>query len=164
MVITVETSAGPGQTIVCEQLLVAGHFSGGRRSGITMSVASNANDESIDHWLAWDGDDDGAPLAPLSLDLHIDYRQRRIMAFGELDAVSSGALVDAIAMLVASNPGDSALDIAYLTFIDAGGLGAIIDANTQLAAVAAELVVVGASSRVRRMFEVAGMGPLLETD
>jgi anti-anti-sigma factor len=126
-----------------------------------MQMASGTSDESIGEWWAWDGDDDGAPLAPLSLDLHLDYAQRRITAYGALDSVSGAALVDSMTTLLIRSPGCSTVDIGHLTFIDAGGIGAIVTLRSQLIAIDASLSVVGATARVRRIFDIVGLGALL---
>jgi anti-anti-sigma factor len=125
---------------------------------------SGAREDVYENWLAWNGSDDDALLAPLAFDLHVDYDQRRLTAFGELDAMSAHTLVHAITTLLRHNPGDSTVDLAHLTFIDAGGLSGLVHINQQVVAAGGTLAVVGSSVRIRDTFGVAGLDSLLAAE
>lgn len=115
-----------------------------------------------DPWWSWDGTAVGE-LPPIALDVHVDSQRRRVTPFGELDAVSSPMLVKAVAMLVRVCPGDSTLDLAHVTFIDAGGLGNLVRLYTEVAAQGARLSVVGSTPRVQRIFAIAGLARMLRS-
>jgi anti-sigma B factor antagonist len=121
-----------------------------------MSVAS------AQQWWAWEGDDE--PLAPLALDVHIDHEHRTVTVFGELDAISSRALLDAVDVLVEGNPGDTTIDVGEATFIDAGGLGGLVTVHSRLTALGASLNVVGANARQRRLFDIVGLSAWLDRE
>lgn len=101
------------------------------------------------------------PAAPL-LEVNLNAQRRRITVSGEIDLNTVSALVDVIALLGGINPSDSTLDIGGLTFIDAHGLGCLVHFSNQLIASRASLSIVGASPRLRRIFEMAGLGALLD--
>ena len=99
----------------------------------------------------------------LSTLLTVDSPQsrRQITADGELDFFAAPALHDAVTDLVRHNPGDSAIDLAGITFIDAGGIGCVVACRNALATIGATLIVVGASPRVRKVFDIVGLDALL---
>jgi anti-anti-sigma factor len=99
-------------------------------------------------------------VAPL-LDVQVDCSTRCVTAGGELDCASVGLLATFMTELLVTAPGDSSVDIANLTFIDASGLGCLVHCRNQLAAVGAEFSVAGATSRQRRLFEIVGLSALL---
>lgn len=107
-------------------------------------------------WWPW------APDAAAScIGISLEVAERRITVRGELDAFSEPALSDAMASLLALNPGDSTLDLTALTFIDAAGLSCIVTFAGRLSALAAGMIVIGATRRVRRVFALAGLRELV---
>jgi anti-anti-sigma factor len=117
---------------------------------------------NLDPWWAWDGTDAGE-MPPIALDVHVDSQLRRVTPFGELDGVSSPLLVKAVAMLARVCPGDSTLDLAHVTFIDAGGLGNLVRLYAEVVAHGGRLSVVGSTPRVRLIFEIAGLSRMLQS-
>ena len=95
------------------------------------------------------------------LRVQLEATERRIAPRGELDLYTATALRDAVDVLVQSNPGDSTIDLAGVTFIDAGGIGIVVSCRNTLATIGATLNIVGASTRARKIFELAGLGELL---
>jgi anti-sigma B factor antagonist len=100
-----------------------------------------------------------APYAELSM--RLDQAERRISLRGEFDAATAPLLADVVAILPETDPGDFTIDLAGVRFIDAGGLGCLVGFANQLAAGGAKLRVVGASARLRRVFDLAQLGGLL---
>lgn len=86
---------------------------------------------------------------------------RRIAVRGELDIAAVAVLADLMATLVTVGPGDTTIDLAGVTFIDAAGLGYLVRLANQLADRGAKLAVVGASPRLRRVFDLVQLGGLL---
>lgn len=71
-------------------------------------------------------------------------------------------LAEAIATLLDLGPGDTTIDISGTTFIDAAGLNCLVEYSTQVGARGAKMTVVGATPRVRRVFDLVNLGDLLE--
>ena len=101
------------------------------------------------------------PVDTALLRVQLEATERRIAPRGELDLYTATALRDAVDVLVQSNPGDSTIDLAGVTFIDAGGIGIVVSCRNTLATIGATLNIVGASTRARKIFELAGLGELL---
>src|SRR5215216_545340 len=82
---------------------------------------------------------------------------------GELDTATAGLLEDGL-WLALMMPGDRVLlDFSRLTFMDAGGIGVVVDAHVRrVAAGGAGVAVLGASGIVRRVFELTGLQMLLD--
>jgi anti-anti-sigma factor len=72
-------------------------------------------------------------------------------------------LADALAMVPDNEPGDITIDLAGVSFIDAGALGCLAGFANKLEAHGARLSVVGASAWLRRAFDIVQLGGLLET-
>ncbi|MBV8219356.1 MAG: STAS domain-containing protein [Solirubrobacterales bacterium] len=80
---------------------------------------------------------------------------------GELDLSTGPQLGEAFADAAVSDPALVVLDLHALTFIDAAGLRAVLRGNQQFDK---RLIVRGASSRIRRLFTVAGVERELQFD
>jgi anti-sigma B factor antagonist len=80
---------------------------------------------------------------------------------GELDLATGPILADALRVLQALDPARITVDLAELTFLDAAGLGQLVGCRNALSARGAELWVTNASSRVRRIVDICGLGALL---
>lgn len=78
----------------------------------------------------------------------------RLTLRGELDAATAGDLLDAVA---AAGPGEVALDLADVTFVDSSGLAAIIEASLVLRDRGEALVVEERSVVVSRVLELSGV-------
>ena len=85
----------------------------------------------------------------------------RLEIGGELDLATVGALRDHLDLLVQSGTGDVEVDMELVTFCDASGLSALVAAHHQLAAVGRTLRIVGASSRVARLFQLTALDVML---
>lgn len=83
-----------------------------------------------------------------------------VEATGELDAASSKELERVLTEVLADNQ-DIAVDLTRVTFIDSSGLRVVTAAARDAEASGATLVVSGASTAVRRIFEITGLGGLL---
>lgn len=94
--------------------------------------------------------------------VEMDLGRRWIAVRGELDCATTGQLGAAMFLLLDSCPGDSTVDLRDLRFIDAGGIGALVGFATGLADRGATLIIVGAVGNVRRVFDLVGLGAMLE--
>jgi anti-sigma B factor antagonist len=101
------------------------------------------------------------PMLDSYFDLKIDYATRSISLGGEFDVATAVCLATAVSRFQRAGPGDVTLRIADVTFIDAAGLGAVVNAQSRQAANGACLVVVGATDAVRRVFALGGLTHLL---
>ena len=91
------------------------------------------------------------------LAVQLDLYERRISLRGKVDDENVEVLANVAATLIASNPGDSTVDISRGSVIGTAGLACIANLGTELAAVGADLTVLGAAARPRRWF---GLGSL----
>lgn len=90
------------------------------------------------------------------------HRQAVVLALaGELDLTGRGLLRAELARLAEQEPPLLVLDLGGLTFIDAGGLGALVAARKQLAAWSGRLLLAGASARVCRLLRIARLAESL---
>lgn len=96
------------------------------------------------------------------LAVHVDRSQRRVTLHGELDVATAPLLADAIRLLVDVNPGDITIDICGVGFIDAAGIGCLVAQSRSLAAIGAKSTIVGATARVRQIFDIVQLRDLLE--
>jgi anti-sigma B factor antagonist len=83
---------------------------------------------------------------------------------GELDAYTAPRLRAQLHDLARAEPAELVLDLGELTFIDSTGLGVIVGALKQQRARGGELIIRGASSSIRKVFEITGMARVLITD
>jgi len=82
-----------------------------------------------------------------------------VSVHGELDIAGAGVLRDCLAHLTGR---DVVVDARWLTFIDAAGLSALALAHRRAARCGRSLSVRGAGTHVRAVFELGGLGQLLE--
>lgn len=94
--------------------------------------------------------------------LEVDLGRRWIAVRGELDCATTGHLGAAMSLLLDPCLGDSTVDLRDLRFIDAGGIGALVGFTNGLAARGATLSIVGVARNVRRVFDLVGLGAMLE--
>lgn len=85
-------------------------------------------------------------------DLHV------VHVYGELDIVGAERVRDA---LVAAGRSTVAVDLSGLTFIDASGLGAIVEARNSILAEGSGFRAWGATGIVRRAIDLTGLTSLL---
>ena len=108
---------------------------------------------------AADADTDSS--SPAGLAVRVEPAERRIVLRGELDIASVPVLADVMTTLINSGTGDPTVDVAQLRFIDAAGLGCLVGFANQLTHSGSALHVVGASPRLRRVFDIVQLGGLL---
>lgn len=80
---------------------------------------------------------------------------------GELDLATAPLLWDAVAPLVPRAPAELVVDLRRTTFMDAAGLGTLVRAAQALAPAGCRVVLRSPAPVVRRLLEVAGVGPVL---
>jgi anti-sigma B factor antagonist len=85
---------------------------------------------------------------------------------GELDLATACDLRQVYEVVECGlRPGVSVVvDLAELRFVDAAGLGALVRLRNRVRSAGADLTVVGPSPQVRRIFDHAGLGGILDTD
>ena len=76
---------------------------------------------------------------------------------GELTAEEAPVLLDAITGLVAASPRNLQLGLRGVTFMDSGGLQALIRARQQASDAGVPLQLLGVSRQVRTVLEVTNM-------
>jgi anti-anti-sigma factor len=102
---------------------------------------------------------DGGQAALLTVSL--DLSSRQLVLCGELDRFGGSSLTETSATLVTDNPGDTTVDLAAVSFIDAGGLGRLVGLRNELAAHSAAMKVINATPRLRKTFTIAGLQVML---
>jgi len=110
---------------------------------------------------ATEAGNDAAVFAELSVQL--DRSERRITVCGEIDFAAVPVLADAMHQLIDLDPGDSTIDLAGASFIAAAGLGCLVGFANQLANSDAKISVVGASDRLRRVFDIVQLAGFLKS-
>ena len=85
----------------------------------------------------------------------------RIRVSGELDISSVDVLREVLVAAIAASDGDVELDMSSTHFCDSVGLCALATARHELHESGRALRVVAASSVVRRVLDLSGMGPML---
>lgn len=114
-----------------------------------MQVAGPASDAS-----------DEVGLGDFSVQL--DQSTRRITVRGELDLWTVPVLAGVLAQLLDLDFGETTLDFAGVSFIDAAGLGCLAGFANKLAEGGATLSISGVSARLRRVFDIVELGGLLQ--
>jgi anti-sigma B factor antagonist len=108
-----------------------------------------------------------AQLVPSSTDiLTIEVEQSHDSAVvtlkGELDLSGSPLLREHLVRLTEMGVYSVVMDLSELTFIDSTGLGVFIMDWRRLTVEGGSFVVRGPRPRVRRIFEIAGLAPMLD--
>jgi anti-anti-sigma factor len=98
---------------------------------------------------------------PAHLEVRLDVAHGRLALAGELDHASAPAIHDAATVLAKAPTSHVTVDLAELQFIDAAGLGAIVQLQATLAATGRHISLRQPSAQVRRTFAVAGLAELL---
>ena len=104
--------------------------------------------------------------SPVEIAVRMDGRGVVITVAGEVDIATSPALRDACLEAVNDGAGDVGLDLDGVTFLDSSGISVLVQARQRLAASGRRLELRAVSRPVRRVLEVAGLGPTfgLEAD
>jgi anti-sigma B factor antagonist len=86
---------------------------------------------------------------------------RTITARGELDVAVTDTLAAAMRRALDDAPQIVVLDLSSVTFIDAAGVRAVVNAHRQAQARAAEDTIIPAPTAVHRVFELVGVAASL---
>ena len=81
---------------------------------------------------------------------------------GEVDIATAPKLLEVIEFLSTIADGDVMLDLEGVTFLDAAGLGAIVECHNHMALQDHAVRVVNASLMIRRVFDLGGLGSLIQ--
>jgi anti-anti-sigma factor len=98
------------------------------------------------------------------LTITIDVPQACVMLSGELDAVTASVLGEAISILMSATPKQITIDLGGLHFIDAAGLGHLVQLRQTLARAGQALTLRRPSNRIAQTFAIGGLQELLEPD
>jgi anti-anti-sigma factor len=104
---------------------------------------------------------DIGPPTPTSVRLQIDYVRQHIIVSGELDCASTHIMSDATRTLLETHPGDSSIDLAGVSFLDAAGIGTLVDCANQLNSIGATLAIVGVRPKLRHIFDILNLTAML---
>ena len=86
----------------------------------------------------------------------------RVVASGEVDIATVGAILDDARRCLATNPATVEIDLGGVTFIDSSGLGALVQVRNLANEQGAALVLVSTPHRVRRLLQVSGLDQVFE--
>lgn len=101
-------------------------------------------------------DDMSVPL--ISVSTAVDGARGVVTVGGEVDVACADRVASAVASVVEAGATEAVtLDISAVTFVDSYGIRVLVSARDQVA----ELVIVGATPRIRRMFEIVGLADVL---
>jgi anti-anti-sigma regulatory factor len=130
------------------------------QGGPRPTLASSAQSALMCWWI--DEIKSGTRSADPVLAVQLDLYERRISLRGRIDDENVGTLVDVTTTLIALNPGDSTVDISGVSHIGAAGIACVANLGNELAAIGAELKVLGAGARQRRRFGIGSLSRLRE--
>ena len=89
-------------------------------------------------------------------------REYVVQPEGDLDIANVPALSRQWLGIVAERTPDCfIIDLAKVTFLDSTGLGAIVAVNKQQAAHGGQLIVINASPRLAKIFQMTGLGSFI---
>lgn len=95
------------------------------------------------------------------ISVEVDEDNREVTVAGEVDLATRSEITDAAAELNDAGRGDIGLDLDEVTFIDAAGVGAVVEVEDAQAERGTALHVWSANSFVRRVFALCGLSGLL---
>jgi anti-sigma B factor antagonist len=99
---------------------------------------------------------------PLSLTAKsLDGRGHLVTVAGEIDISDAPELAE---YLVHFEDGDITVDLSGVTFIDSSGIRALLAARKRIEQEGSTLTIRGASGRVLRVFQIAGLDHVLNVD
>jgi anti-anti-sigma factor len=96
------------------------------------------------------------------ISVDIDEVHREVIVAGEVDLATRSEVTEAAAELNEAGRGDIALDLDDVTFIDAAGVGAVVEVEDAQIERGTALHVWSANAFVRRVFSLCGLSALLE--
>jgi anti-sigma B factor antagonist len=92
----------------------------------------------------------------------VDMRAAAMELRGELDVCTAPLLREAARLLLARSPRTAIISLAGLDFIDAAGIGTLLQLKKELDERGGRLVLANPQRRVARAFELVGLGGLLD--
>ena len=100
------------------------------------------------------------------MEIHVEPFGRdtsRLLVYGELDMASRGLLLDAVTEVVSGliEAAMIEVDLTEASFLDAAGVGALVDARNAVAAAGRRLRVRGADGLVLQILQICGVADLL---
>lgn len=88
--------------------------------------------------------------------------EARLAVEGDLDVHTSPQLRDALAALIESGVRYFVVDLNQVGYLDSTGLGALVRSMQQVRRVDGRLKIVCGSAKIRRIFDIAGLGRVLD--
>jgi anti-sigma B factor antagonist len=104
------------------------------------------------------------PAPPLSIDVESRNGVQRITLRGEIDLSTVGLLEGALSERDGSGSPTIMLDLRDVTFMDSTGLHTLLGARRRSEQDGSSLVLLAVSPAARRVFEVSGVGDMLDHD
>lgn len=106
--------------------------------------------------------------ATVALPLHISVtcvaNSTRLALAGELDDATAGFLLERMRAVTAELPGDLAIDIGLLTFIDSTGMTVLVMLHKRVQALGRALTVTDPTPMARRLFQITGLDKVLTVE
>jgi anti-sigma B factor antagonist len=99
-------------------------------------------------------------LLPL-FDVQTETTTNRLNLVGELDYAGRQRFRDVSGANLTGDLAEVVVDLAQLRFIDASGIGLLVEFHNELAARGATLLIVNASTRIARVFSLCGLKAML---
>jgi anti-sigma B factor antagonist len=102
-----------------------------------------------------------AGISEMRIEVGGDPRWPRVRVCGELDLASAPMLRDELQRLIDLDAQDIILDLRDVAFVDSSGLGVLVGVYNRLRdSSGGQVTIEGAQDRVRKVFEITGLGPL----
>ena len=95
------------------------------------------------------------------LQVTVDVAHASLALTGELDLGTVCAVHGAAPAMLVASAATITIDLRGLQFIDAAGLGGLVQLCARLSAAGRRVILVRSSAKIRRTFEVAGLADLL---
>ena len=98
----------------------------------------------------------------LLFDAIADPVTNRLSLVGEVDSAGTQQFRNASRKLLAGDPGEVVIDLARLRFMDAAGVGLLVELRNELAVRGATLLILNAGNRIVRVFSLCGLNRMLD--
>jgi anti-sigma B factor antagonist len=108
--------------------------------------------------------DEGSGSVPLRVLISRNSHGAHVLLLGELDMASAPLFQEKLGDLIAESPGDVALDLASLDFLDSSGLAAILALHEELRARQSTLIIRSPKPSACRIFEITGLTDVLRIE
>jgi anti-sigma B factor antagonist len=97
----------------------------------------------------------------LSIDTRVEQGVGVIVATGEIDMATAGALRQAVTDLLASGYSHLVVDMCPVAFLDSTGLGVLVGARKKVLHISGSLALVCDTPRLLRLFRITGIDQAL---